>query len=478
MNEIISEVLSILRESSEKKNIDWKKEVLFLHNYLQDNGDKIGNFSQKNDIITDINRYRKKYASEKDDLSLSHIEYDFDKIDTKVLEKIKDFNLLDLIYTDEEGEYDYQKEYINIDSTINYWVEKAKKAKVKDINFIEADKFFAYNDEFVKKNEDFNFNLYFSEPFYYEIFKTNYSGYENVNVKMATKTNEFDYSIYDNLIDIDKKGLVCSFPDSGRKFLLDSDVKLRSKRKEISALNNLLMSMSDGSILSIILPVGFLVSPESQKIRSLIIPDEKSENNFYNVKVEKISHLPQFKEYSSINLVLLELKKKKDEIKENYSIEIGEFKLKDGKLEETIHDKISSTDLKGGKSWSIEQNLKKEKFWQLYEKSEKIDLGDHATVIRGKSINKSYLSEDGGYLVINLSNMKKGKLKFADEKISVAEEKKPKSFLKYEVKPNDVVVACRGTVFKSAYIPDINSDIADIYLSKEDVQLLKEYKLV
>lgn len=446
MDKNLKEIMEYLK--TKKRNREWKEEILNIQNYISSKG------ADKN---------LKK------------------EIDEDIIESIKEVDLLDLVYTDNNAEMNKKNMFSDISEFYRAGIEYSKDRGIKSIATIEADKILANSLSLIDKCKDIRNDLYISNDFNYRVFKQKYEDDETVNVYKIETTEENDFDdeidIYDYLIKIHDVDLVMAHPDNGRKFLKNPDNKIvKENRKEVMAINNLLQSMPEGSELSIIVPTGFLTSKESKTLREKIIPVEgKSE---YNVIINYIFKLPKFKEYSSISLAACHFEKMKN-VPANYKLKIGEIDIKNSAIRERFYEEIDSSKISGGKRWGIEENLDRDSFWEKIEEMDTKKLDGNSMLIRGKAISKKFLDDSGKHIVINLSNISKGVLEYHEDTVSIAKENKPKSFIKYEVNKGDVVVACRGTVFKSAYIPDFDDDKeTKIYLKGDQRDKLKKYKLL
>jgi len=110
---------------------------------------------------------------------------------------------------------------------------------------------------------------------------------------------------------------------------------------------------------------------------------------------------------------------------------------------------------------------------------ERMLLGEACAIFRGVSVKSNIHQSRGNYISINVSNIHDGGILVTDNSIIAVEDNKKYALKKYEITSHDVVVACRGTILKCAYVPDLKeNDGFELYMSNSDKELLQQYTLV
>jgi len=474
---------SFISKFKEVKN--WKEEILFLRSFLATHDNVLEDMAiiegaALRDILHDVDVYRDAFIQKSPGMSLDNIRLTKDDLTDDIIDYVKNINLWDILYTNDDGEYVYTKEFLNLTPIIEYWVTYAKENHFSTIAFIEAEKFFAYDYSFVGENQDIDFLLYVTDSIKYNALTMIFGKYGNVTVRRIQSVTDEQpdvMTLYDNRFVLGDIDLICAMPDKGRKYFTQTDdAKIGTVRKETVAVQHLLDSISTKNVLNILLPSAYLFASEYEGSRAHLIP-EKEHTAETTAMVRKIIQLPTLKAYSSINMNLIEMVKTTQR-KDSYAIEVAEMVISDTVLAVNGVKHINSSFLSGGKSWNVDDPSG----YMAADGDnavETISIKEIGIALRGKAISNKDLDPAGAYLVINLSNVQDGKLVFGNEAPVIIQERKPKSLLKYEVNPGDVVVACRGTVLKSAYVPYLHEeDEREIYLAKTDKELMSVYQMI
>lgn len=265
-----------------------------------------------------------------------------------------------------------------------------------------------------------------------KLLKTYFETYPNVQVIQG--------SIYNPLPLTEKFDGILTIPNFGLK--VDEDDEMNIRDSEGVAVHYLLPLLQEGGRINVTFPARMMFQSGN------IAKWREQTNELF--PVQSVHMLPDglFRPYTSVKTYQIEFAKSSTE-----EVILGRLQLQKMSLvaerEITIHsDAFSQLD-----NWRIDMLLDEDQdtlrsFQQAH--IPKVRLRDIADIFRGKSILKQDLRA-GNIKVLNISNLEDGEVNLEQLETIDEEERKVK---RYEILPDDLVMACRGTVNKLAIFPE------------------------
>lgn len=270
-----------------------------------------------------------------------------------------------------------------------------------------------------------------------KLLKTYFESYSNVQIIQG--------SIYQPLPLQEKFDAILTIPNFGLKMDDVEDASIRYS--EGVAVNHLLPLLRDTGKISVTFPPRMMFqSGNIAKWRELT-------NTSY--PVHSVHLLPDglFRPYTSVKTYQVEIGKSPVE-----QVLIGRLQLQKVSLEPEREISIHAEAFAQLENWRIDMLLDEDqdtlRFFQETPVP-KVKLRDVADIFRGKSVLKQDL-RSGNIKVLNISNIEDGEVKLDQLETIDEEERKVK---RYEILPDDLVMACRGTVNKLAIFPEVEGTV-------------------
>jgi hypothetical protein len=360
----------------------------------------------------------------------------------ELFEMGKDFNILDFTYetlkNDKYGRLfvpKYLTEFIfeMINENIN-----------KKILIPEAEKIFPVLGKMIDRYKNTEFTLTSEDFLINEILKTAFRDHKNVKIKFVSLYKKLSLdSKFESIISIPAFGYKKNIKES----LEDSPEDFISPDMEGRAIENLVKHLEVNGNLYTVVPSRFTFSTGSTgRLRRWL--NKKYQLNF-------IYSLPEgtFRPYSGIKAYLLSISNKKIE-----NLKMAKLELDKNRLTIKNEKEVKSDEFKKQNNWQTDLFLNEDSQMILsFNNSNvgKVKIKDIAEVFRGKSILKKDI-KPGDYKVLNISDIQDGDISFKDMR-TIDED--PRKILRYEIKYDDVLLSCRGTIDKVAVFKSRNHKV-------------------
>jgi len=312
------------------------------------------------------------------------------------------------------------------------FMELCEKHGHRSLLIAEAEKYLPGLLDMVRSNRSHTFVLLIENYTIGRLLNAYFESYPNVQVIQG--------SIYQPLPLEQKYDAILSVPYFGMKVADDDDVPIRES--EGVAVNHLLPLLREGGSLSVTLPARMMFQTgEIGKWR-------KQTNE--QVPVESIYMLPDglFRPYTSVKTYQVVFRKAHLD-----DIFIGKMQIEKSRLVVKQEISLKRDTFNSLDDWRIDLLLDEDREkLRIFQMSNvpKVKLRDVAEIFRGKSILKQDL-RPGNIKVLNISNLEDGEVLLEGLEAIDEEERKVK---RYEIRPGDLVMACRGTSNKVAVFPE------------------------
>ncbi len=354
----------------------------------------------------------------------------------------KELNILDFTYeTLKNHKYGrlFAPKYLT-----DFIFEMINENKNKKILIPEAEKLLPFLEVILEKYKDNEFTLTSEDFLINEILKTAFEAHENVKTNFVSIYKKLSLdSKFDSIISIPtfgyKKNITESLEDTPEDFI-SSDMEGR-------AIENLVKHIKNNGNLYTVVPSRFTFSTGSTgKFRRWLNK---------NYQLNFIYSLPEgtFRPYSGVKTYLISISNKKNE-----NVKIAKLELDKNRLIIKNNKDVKSDEFKRHHDWQIDLFLSEDnEMIQSFNNSivKKVKIKDIAEVFRGKSILKKDI-KPGEYRVLNISDIQDGEIILRDLR-TINED--PRKVLRYEIKYDDVLLSCRGTIDKVAVFKSTNHKV-------------------
>ncbi|WP_241158386.1 restriction endonuclease subunit S [Cohnella candidum] len=278
------------------------------------------------------------------------------------------------------------------------------------------------------------------------IFKTYFKGEANIRVLQG--------SIYQPLPLEDNFDAILTFPNLGVKLNQDHDFAFRES--EGIASIHLLGLLREGGRMSATYPARMM-------FQSGTISDWRKEINKVS-QVCSIHSLPDgiLRPYTSVKVYQVDFGTSTKDVV------LGQLSLKNDNLEIDKEITIHNDQFAQMYDWRIEVLLNEDQeTLRLFQQAPtpKVKLREIAEYFRGKSVLKQDL-RPGKIKVVNISNIENGEVNLEQLETIDEEERKIK---RYEILPDDLIMTCRGTVFKLAVFPEAEG----VYIASANIIVIR-----
>jgi type I restriction enzyme M protein len=360
----------------------------------------------------------------------------------ELFEMGKDFNILD--FTHETLKNDKYGRLFTPKYLTDFIFQMINENKNQKILIPEAEKFLPFLEVILEKYKDNEFTLTSEDFLINEILKTAFEDHKNIKTKFVSLYKKLSLdSKFDYIISIPafgyRKNITESLEDTPEDFI-SSDMEGR-------AIENLVKHIKNNGILYTVVPSRFTFSTgSSRKLRKWLNK---------NYQLNFIYSLPEgtFRPYSGIKTYLISLFDEKVK-----NVKIAKLELDKNQLTVKNEKEISSDEFKKQNDWQIDLFLNKdnEMIHSFNDsKVKKIKIKDIAEIFRGKSILKKDV-QPGDYKVLNISDIHEGEINFKNMR-TINED--PRKVLRYEIKYDDLLLSCRGTIDKVAVFKSRNHKV-------------------
>ena len=369
-------------------------------------------------------RWMKEHVGERE---LGHFPGDPDLF-ARLYQVGKEINLLE--YAARTLQQDRSTIIVN-PGIIHTWIDLCERKNYQTLLITEAEKYIRGLHETKVFTKPYTITLLTENYTISRLLKTYFASYPNVTVMQA--------SIYQPIPLERKFQAILTIPNFGLK--VNDDEELTIRDSEAVAVRHLLPLVEDDGTLCAILPARMMFQSGNLA--------EWRKQVHQAASVKSIYLLPEgfFRPHTSVKMYQVEFSKAKSD-----RVTVGQLQVRQGRLTVEQESTMPSDQFQQLEHWRIDLllNVKQDEL-QLFQqtKTSKVKLREVAEIFRGKSILKQDL-KPGHIRVLNISNLVDGEVVLNGLETIDEEERKVK---RYELAEGDLVMTCRGTVFKLAVFP-------------------------